>query len=221
MKIIGLTGLARSGKDTAAGFAMEWCATNGVRAERLALADPLKVSAARALGAPDDWTTEQCVEFCNELKHDCEVDSVRYIPGSTGPEPEPPEWQILTKISGREFLQRYGTEAHRDVFGQDFWTEVAAKRVRELEREGIEAVFITDVRFPNEADFVHGDDDYHGEVWKIQREGAGLSDGLEAHSSEAGLGENVVDALILNEGTLDDLREAVDLMCASTNMEGY
>lgn len=51
-------------------------------------------------------------------------------------------------MSFRDLLQRYGTEAHRHVFGPDFW-------VNALLPEGFDhsnrLIFITDMRFPNEA----------------------------------------------------------------------
>jgi len=58
----------------------------------------------------------------------------------------------------RSMLQRYGTEAHRDTFGQDFWLDAALP----LRSPGgtvsgadfyCDALYVvTDVRFPNEAD---------------------------------------------------------------------
>lgn len=220
MKIIGLSGVARSGKDTASGFALEWCAAEGYKAERVALADPLKVSAARALGfqgastlgSPEE--TAECVAFCNTLKQpDVTIHVSLFHPGSTGPEPEPPEWEPLTEITGRQFLQFYGTEAHRDVFGEDFWTNVTRKILVEKEAAGIDIVFITDVRFPDEARFVYSEDDWDGEVWAVERPGAGLSNGLEAHASEAGLPPEQIALVIDNAGKLEDLRDQVRLVC--------
>lgn len=47
----------------------------------------------------------------------------------------------------RNFLQRYGTEAHRDVFGEDFWLDQALP----LDRDYSDALYVvTDARFPNE-----------------------------------------------------------------------
>lgn len=50
----------------------------------------------------------------------------------------------------RSFLQRYGTEGHRDVFGPDFWLDAALP----IETDGWyddRLYVVTDVRFPNEA----------------------------------------------------------------------
>lgn len=71
-------------------------------------------------------------------------------------------------LTVREFLQRYGTEAHRDVFGDGFWLdaalpikgvptgEVGATGAAILELGGYDDALyvVTDVRFQNEADRV-------------------------------------------------------------------
>lgn len=56
----------------------------------------------------------------------------------------------------REYLQRYGTEAHRDVFGADFWLDAALPvppehRGKIADWYGDALYVVTDVRFPNEA----------------------------------------------------------------------
>jgi hypothetical protein len=51
----------------------------------------------------------------------------------------------------REALQRYGTEAHRDVFGADFWLDAALP----LDKDYSDALYVvTDARFPNELERV-------------------------------------------------------------------
>lgn len=213
MKIIGLTGAAGSGKDTACGFALAWCEAHGLNAERAAFADPLKVSAARALGfqgASELYSPEEvaeCVAFCNEIKQpDVTVRVEKYIPPYCGSEPVPPEYIPITEISGRQFLQFYGTEAHRDVFGQSFWTDVTAKYLDEREAEGVDVAFIADTRFPNEGQFVAD----LGEVWSVERP---LETKVEAHSSEIPLPDALIARLINNTGSLDDLRDQVRLVC--------
>lgn len=55
----------------------------------------------------------------------------------------------------REWLQRYGTEEHRDKYNADFWILEADYWLRILERDiGVQKVVFTDVRFPNEASWV-------------------------------------------------------------------
>lgn len=50
----------------------------------------------------------------------------------------------------RSFLQRYGTESHRDVFGDDFWIDAALPLSTECDRYSDALYVVTDVRFPNE-----------------------------------------------------------------------
>ena len=202
MKIIGLTGKARAGKDTAAGFILQWCEDQGLSAERLAFADPLKLSAAAALGfdiAPRPGLMAEAVAFCDALK----------VEGATITYDYPAE-QGGGQITGREFLQLYGTEAHRDVFGSEFWVEVTEKKL--AERAGaLDVVVLTDCRFPNEAAMVN---QRGGEVWEIDRpNNDSLKDGLEAHSSETGLPDGAIEFCIANVGDRDDLRAMVRSVC--------
>lgn len=206
MKIIGLTGAAGSGKDTACGFALEWCREKGIRAERFAFADALKVSAARALGFDGD--REECVNLCNELKQPhVELHVVDRAAGER-------EDELLCegKITGREFLQFYGTEAHRDVFGTEFWVETLEGYLAEA-AGAVQVAFITDARFPNEAQMVHKHD---GEVWEVVRPG---QETVEAHASEAGLPDGAIEFQIRNDGSLEDLRTLIHSVCES-NLEG-
>lgn len=195
MRIIGLTGRARAGKDTVAQIIEgEFAAAPGfagsnrpLRFVRQGFADALKVSAARALGF--DGTAAECVAWCNRLKVDGTV--YAYV-DRTDDHP--------LELTGREYLQRYGTEAHRDVFGSDFWLDaVLPKR-----RDDCDLLVIPDVRFPNEARRVR---ERGGAVWRITR--PGHNPDVADHASEEPLPADLVDLTIWNNGTLDDLRDAV------------
>lgn len=55
----------------------------------------------------------------------------------------------------REFLQQFGTEQGRDVYGEDYWVRTTAGFLTSLESENdVHKVVITDVRFPNEAAWI-------------------------------------------------------------------
>jgi hypothetical protein len=205
MKIIGLTGKAGAGKDTAAQFALDWCKRNGFAAERLAFADPLKVSASRALGfqgaswlgSPEE--TAECVAFCNELKQTgTDIQVIRRGPDSC---------ELEHSLSGREYLQFFGTEGHRDVFGQEFWVEVTERKLAEM-AWAVDVVFITDTRFENEAQMVHH---HEGEVWEIVR--PELESSSDTHASEAGLSDDAIEFQLINSGDLADLQSLVELAC--------
>ena len=63
----------------------------------------------------------------------------------------------------REALQKMGTEVGRDVFHKDFWVFELENRLMFHDTP----VVVTDVRFPNEIDWIHS---IGGKVIEIQRE---------------------------------------------------
>ncbi len=210
MKIIGLAGKAGAGKDTVAQLALEWCKEKGIAAERFAFADPLKVSAAACFGIPP----HQALTFCNWLKQP----GIYVSAERRGEEGQDVPVSVVgmhgikgKKVSGRQFLQHYGTEAHRDVFDHEFWVHVTESKLNAA-AGNLDVAFLTDPRFKNESDMIRRHD---GEVWEVVR--PGLPD-VESHSSEAGLPEGAIEFQINNDGSLDDLRALVRLVCES-NLE--
>ena len=169
MKLIGLTGKARVGKDTVANFLM---------AEhdyvRMAFADPLKRAAAEIFGL----TPTQMQDEFKEIP-------VQY-------------WGM----SPREIFQKLGTEAVRDVFGPEVWVKrlgMGLDVVRHTKN-----VVITDVRFPNEVEFLIRQG---GVLVEIRRD---VSD-VRAHRSEAGVGVEA-DIVIDNNSSVDALYAQIELM---------
>lgn len=195
MRIIGLTGAAGAGKDTVAEMVASHDSGTGGVAVRQGFADSLKLSAARIVNPAIDQN--KAVEFCNWLKTDGRVQFVT----EDGPAPalQSKGGEVISDISGRQFLQRYGTEAHRDVFGQDFWLNAVLPEGR----DDCDTLLIPDVRFENEAQRIK---DRGGEVWKVIRPGI---EAVEAHSSESGISSDLIDFYVINDGGLDDLTETV------------
>lgn len=193
--IIGLTGKLMSGKDTVYGFIQEWAKKNGREAERDAFADRLKLSAGRALGYKEDE-----IQWMNDLKQDGSKIIIQI--------PEQHGYYYTHEITGREYLQYYGTEAHRDVFDTDFWVDAVLpfSGVKYNGRDPYDILVITDVRFPNEAKRIR---ECGGEVWQIIREGTGE----DGHASERPLDPELVDTLIVNTDTLETLRDMTFDMC--------
>jgi hypothetical protein len=159
--IIGLTGRKGHGKDTLARELV-------VRDEfvRLAFAAALKESAAALFDVP--------VETWDTLKND--PDAYVELAGTAG--------LIESRITVREFLQRYGTEAHRDVFGDDFWIDVMRLKIAShmTTGEAISAtggIVVTDVRFENEAKLIR---DLGGLVIEVYR--PQVVDSGDTHASE-------------------------------------
>ena len=188
VRLIGLTGRMRSGKDTAYELLRELTVVGnrfpegGAPVERLAFADKLKQSVMATFGLP--------YAFRDEFK---ERGKVTVSFGENEP---------AVTLTGREFLQRYGTEGHREVFGSDFWTTQA---LAGLPDDRITVV--TDVRFDDEAIAVRAKG---GEVWEISRPGPArtvrdpLAPLTGEHKSEQGVSRDLVDRVIVNDGTMDE-----------------
>jgi len=186
--IIGLSGLKNSGKDTVAAYLVK---EHGF--ERKAFADPLKQSVAALFNIP--------FSEVDKLKNDTDVAvEIRlFTQGvSSSLQPEYRAWSF------REFLQRYGTESHREVFGMDFWVDYT------LPVQGFypgRAIVVTDVRFENEADRVRF---LGGSIWYVDRG----QESTDEHVSEQF--DFVMDRIIENTGTVMDLYERVEELLALT-----
>jgi hypothetical protein len=130
----------------------------------------------------------------------------------------------------REALQRIGTEVGRDVFHSDFWVMDLEKRLQDpFYYESGDKFVITDVRFPNEIEWIKKQG---GKIYEVQRGSIPewynklhqcetddfkniMMVGEDIHYSEwAWVGCNI-DGLIKNNGTLKDLTKEVErvIMC--------
>jgi hypothetical protein len=186
--LIGLTGVAQSGKDTTC-LLLQDIVEAPVR--RDAFADRLKLSAARALGL--DYDLDNARNFCNMIK--CPGFDILILD---------PNGFCVRSLSGRKYLQAYGTEAHRDVFGTDFWVDIVLDQYDRYDPSG-EVVVITDTRFPNEAQAIR---DCGGVIWKIERPKLErISE--STHGSEQGIPGELIDWTIINDGDLDHLSDLV------------
>lgn len=140
--LIGLSGPAGCGKDTARGILERYHGYAG-----LAFADPMR-DMVRALlessGASDEWLTRR------ELKE-------QPVPG--------------LGISTRHMMQTLGTELARQHWGEDFWLRMAAGRmaqVRSICYARPVRFVVSDVRFANEARWIR---EQGGVLWRIERPG--------------------------------------------------
>jgi hypothetical protein len=200
--LIGINGPMTSGKDTAYSFIQEWAEERGVSTCRRGFADLLKWSAYRIF--KPDCTIDEGVAWANEFKWNGVIKAVMTFDESDDHFGH--EWQI----TGRQLLQHYGTEAHRDVFDPDFWVNALLPVTMTYEStyrwhdnfDRAQICVITDLRFPNEAERVH---ELDGFVWVIKRD----SVQREEHVSEAELPKQLVDWNIDNNGTLEDFRKSV------------
>jgi hypothetical protein len=186
--IIGLTGLKGSGKDEVGAILVK---EHGF--ERRAFADPLKKSIAALFNIPfskiEQYKNDSNVIVSLDYGHR-RVDEVCGV-----------------GMTMREFLQRYGTEAHRDVpeMGTDFWVDLTLPHSGYYDDRNI---VVTDCRFENEARRIHflGNP---GIVVEVKREQPTKLD-LDPHASEQI--DYETDYTIFNSGTISDLGECVDIM---------
>lgn len=187
--LIGLTGLKGAGKDTVAAFLVK---QHGF--ERRAFADPLKKSVASLFDIP--------FHLVDKYKNDPNIAVTLHYVDDTHPQSTTEKGTTMTF---REFLQRYGTEAHRDVpeMGYDFWVELLLPvRGYYAERN----IVISDVRFDNEAKRITLLDGINVEVSRA------TAVSKDPHRSEDGIDPDLVDYTIFNNGSLDELGSGVDVM---------
>lgn len=137
LPIIGLAGQMESGKDTAAGYLKR----HGY--DRIAFADALREEVLAAV------QKREIPEAANwEIR--LALDSVK--PSMVYSKP--------TDDNMRKILQWWGTE-YRRAQDQDYWIKRLIERM-DITKDWV----ISDVRFPNEAEFVRN---CGGEVWLIER----------------------------------------------------
>lgn len=182
--IIGLTGYARSGKDTVAALIG--------RLEYERTGDPDAV-ASISFAAP-------MKAFCLELFGF----SLDQIYGDLKEEPDPrwtrPDGKPLTP---RYALQTLGTEWGRNC-DPDLWVKVAMQKAKSAHAAQKLAI-ITDVRFLNEARAIR---DVGGVIWRIYRSGRAHSHASEAEIWSEKMTE-LVDSEIVNTASLEALELAV------------
>ena len=105
-------------------------------------------------------------------------------------------------VSARHMMQTLGTEWGRACIHPDFWVMIARAQTERIMADG-RSVVIDDVRFPNEAAMIR---DLGGELWRIDRPGIAY-DG--DHSSEGGLEDIIPHQVIINDGTITQLKEKI------------
>ena len=166
-RIIAFTGLAGSGKDTAASFLLPM----GYR--QMAIANSVKEVAALIA-----------------------KENVRRYHDRT----EKERFSSVFMTSRREALQTIG-DVMRDMFHDGIWID---SFVNEAIRH--DKVVVTDLRYQNEAEALIK---YGAMVVRLVRPGAGLSGSAASHISEQPLPDHLVHAEVVNDSTIDSLREKV------------
>ncbi len=178
MKVVGFGCTAQVGKDTAANYLQT---KYPKKLKRVAFADELKKAAMVIFNL--SW--EQCF----------------------GPQ------EIKEKIdprygkSPRQLLQELG-EKMREIFPDIWIVKVFNEAIPELQEQGYDCFAISDVRYPNEANWIHKQG---GVVARIERKNCGVTIGAE-HSSETAMKAYACDVEIPNNGTFEEYFEKLDTM---------
>lgn len=192
MKLLALCGAAGAGKDTVADM---------LPARKLAFADTLYSEVAAA------WGVEQHVLRCRETKEKqsrrfclihCSSEANDFIEFAWGRETDA---RGYAKNSPRQILQWWGDYRRAqspDYFVARAWQAICEHMMRD------ESVVLTDVRFPNEAAMVR---QLGGQIWQIRR--PGYEAGGTGHASDTAGDEFAPDRIVVNSGSLDDLRATV------------
>lgn len=214
--IIGLTGKKGAGKNAVARLLAGYAPLPVVE---VSFARKLKESAAAMLGCTVDdlerWKNDpNAVVIVGQAIEDGWV-----VGGVTQPV--------------RSFLQRCGTEGHRDIFGEDFWLDAALplKDVYDFTPAGMaeascritnpaysDALYVvTDVRFPNEAQRVK---DLGGIIVRVIGPQE-IENADDTHPSEASLDYMWFDAMIVNarrddyfRALISEVRQFLERQCA-------
>jgi hypothetical protein len=164
-----VTGYAQHGKNTVADIVSEFLSPDRVHV--VGFADALR-RMARAIDPIIMWSSDPRDEPV-PVRYSELVDVFGYEAAKQQPEV-------------RRFLQVLGTEGVRDIIGSNAWVDALNKTLHQYEDGSV--TIITDVRFPNEADFVLG----LGELWGVTRteNGEPYDNGLSTdHPSEQFIGE--------------------------------
>ena len=177
--LIGLAGRAGAGKDTVAGIIREKVASAGRKTAVASFADPLYRAISTITGIPVSMLRDR------RFKEDT-IDWLGKSP--------------------RQLLQTLGTEWGRGLVHPDIWVRAAMREAKARRDIGVGSVF-SDVRFNNEASAIR---EAGGRVFLVIRPSYEcLAADAATHSSEAGIRDDLVDAIIVNDGDLVQLRERV------------
>lgn len=183
MDILGLTGFARSGKDTVADYLVE-----NYGFQKVSFAAPLKdmlrrlnpiVGSQLVRNAQDNTARPIRLEDLYSQYKDHE-----------GVKNSPYGEEV------RDLWQRLGTDCVR-AEDEEFWVRAAMGQLS----EGGRYVF-TDCRFPNESQAIIDSSAKYASIWRVSRPGVQAVNGHVSEQYVGKLGEN---AVVTNDGTLDEL----------------
>jgi hypothetical protein len=184
MKLIGFTGAAGSGKDTAASVLIDQLGY-----EKISFASAIKDLVTIIFG----WDRNMLEGATKESRAWRE---------------ESDEWwsrRLGRDTTPRSVLQQWGTELGRETFHKDIW--IAAVE-RKIAQNPDKKYVLTDCRFINEAEMIKRSG---GKIINITRKGVELTG---SHASEVGLPSHIFDMVIVNDGSLEEFNSKINEFCS-------
>jgi hypothetical protein len=117
-------------------------------------------------------------------------------------------WNGEKDVAGRTLLQYVGT----DVVGAQkpgYWANFLADFLKMFEKEW-DFVIIPDCRYPIELEMM--EDNFETVLLRVERPGFdnGLTDKQKNHPSETAMDDYYYDAILYNDGSLDDFTDKVE-----------
>lgn len=231
--LIGVSGVARSGKDTATEYINDYLKDLTIPSYRYGLADPIKEQVAEIFG----WGYEEMygdfkedlmdTEISVELMHDVILEflehhssiydaymltqtmvDILYEHGLVIDSDDVDDI-LVVRASPRTMFQLWGTEFGRRKIKDSLWFDLADE---ERARNPGSVMVISDVRFENEGNWIKNDP--NGLLIAVDRPNNKDSIG-SAHASEQDLGviKEMAEALVTNDGTLEELEQTVRTVC--------
>lgn len=181
-KIIGLTGRARSGKDTCANFIEEFSEQTDSKVLRLYFSKVLKDACKVLFNLTDEHLhTDKKEEILDNWKLNGE------------------------EVSTRKLLQWLGTDILRNNIDQDFFKKHMFEKIQKGIQENYDFILITDVRFDNEAELITS---LGGKIYHIERPNQTKIEHSD-HASEKGIKDELIHEKIINDSSLEDFKEKV------------
>lgn len=203
--LVGISGVKRSGKNTAAWSIADWAVSVGLTSFDRGFADKVKWAFARQFYPDMNMIT--AISWCDRFKEQGHVEIY-----------DDPDTQIhFDEVSGRDCLAHLGTEVGRDIFGYDFWVDQllpmqffdAKSDWRGQEFNDADICTISDLRFDNELARVKYLNGFLIKIRNQEAERAVIEEanamGREIHRSELGLADELFDVVINNDSTIDEL----------------
>ncbi|UCR92254.1 hypothetical protein LPLM1_00128 [Listeria phage LPML1] len=232
--VIGLNGIARSGKDTAAKFMKGFFEEKGMKTASFYFAERLKDTVDSVFGFDErhrDGILKEEIVCCNAkmdwvikcmkdvLLHDvCETENeanrladfitlnlvATLMKESIAYSIEGDSYTFM--ISPRRIYQVFGTDVVRANVKDSFWTDIVKNQIL---RSDADVVFVTDVRFDNECEMIEDLDESGIQSWIFKVERPNLTTKVTSHVSEKGISDCYVYAHLVNDKGLEEFKELI------------